>query len=201
MVHITLGYDDASSKEVMTGLLTDKCLKAGINGTKPRSRVKTSSLTSSSGLLKNVDKNFSDTTVGEIAAAICKDAGVDTKIPDNGRLLKTQSFKNVTPFQALNTLAQIAGFSLQAKDGKLWMGVPDNLGVTQTTPIDDGATSRPCASRGATATASPMDGQDFDIAGLPTLRPSDLVTLGSNTFRVQSITHKLTPRGRLHLLR
>src|SRR6516165_6969139 len=29
VVHISLGYDDASSKEVMTGLLTDKCLQAG----------------------------------------------------------------------------------------------------------------------------------------------------------------------------
>src|SRR2546430_7613088 len=65
----------------------------------------------------------------------------------------------------------------------------------RTTPSADGATTKPVATRGATAAASAMDGQDFAIAGVPGLRPSDLVMLGTDTFRIQSITHKLTSDG------
>lgn len=194
VVHITLGYDDASSKEVMTGLLTGKCLKAGDQWYEATLNGVDLVFDRLQRPFKLVAKRFTG-TVGKIAAEICSSAGVDTKIPDNGPTLKTFSSLDKTPLNALNELAKRAGFSLQAKDGKLWMGTPDALGVTQTTPIDDGATSRPCAIRGATATASPIDGQHFDIAGLPALRPSDRVTLGTNTFRIQSITHKLTREG------
>jgi hypothetical protein len=195
IVHITLGYDDGASVEVITGLLTEKALEAGDQWYE--------------ATLKGVDfvfdqlqrpatvvaQPFQDQTVGAIASSICRAVGVDTYIPDPGPPLATRTFNDQTPFAALNILAGIAGFSLQAKDGKLWMGTPASLGVTQTTPITDGATSRPVATRGATAAASAMDGQDFAIAGIPSLRPSDLVTLGTASLQIQSITHKLTREG------
>jgi hypothetical protein len=195
IVHITLGYDDGTTAEVMTGLLTEKSLQAGDQWYE--------------ATLKGVDfvfdqlqrpatlvaDDFKGQTVGDVASAICQKIGIDTHIPKKGPTLKTRTFNDATPFAALNTLAGIAGFSLQAKDGKLWMGSPDDLGVTQTTPIDDGATSKPVATRGATADASAMDGQEFTIAGVPALRPSDLVTLGTDQFRIQAITHKLTREG------
>jgi hypothetical protein len=137
-------------------------------------------------------------TVGDIAAAICSSAGVATKILASGPTLPTFTSFGETPFEALNRLVEATGgnstpkFRLQAKDGELWVGVPDSLGVTQTTPIDDGATGRPLTSCGDTAAANPLDGQDFNIAGVPTYRPSDLVILGTSKFRIRSITHKLT---------
>jgi hypothetical protein len=195
IVHITLGYDDGDSAEVMTGLLTEKAMEAG-----DQWYVAT---------LKGVDfvfdqlqrpaavvaQAFQGQTVGAVASSICQAVGVDTQIPDPGPTLATRTFNDQTPFAALNILAGIACFSLQAKDGKLWMGKPASLGAIQTKPITDGATSRPVATRGATAAASAMDGQDFSIAGIPSLRPSDLVTLGTANFQIQSITHKLTREG------
>ena len=195
IVHITLGYDDGASVEVMTGLLTEKAMEAGDQWYE--------------ATLKGVDfvfdrlqrpaavvaQAFQGQTVGAVASSICQAVGVDTQIPDPGPMLATRTFNDQTPFAALNILAGIACFSLQAKDGKLWMGTPASLGVIQTTPITDGATSRPVATRGATAAASAMDGQDFAIAGIPSLRPSDLVTLGTANFQIQSITHKLTREG------
>ena len=195
IVHITLGYDDGASVEVMTGLLTEKAMEAGDQWYE--------------ATLKGVDfvfdrlqrpaavvaQAFQGQTVGAVASSICRAVGVDTQIPDPGPTLATRTFNDQTPFAALNTLARTAGFSLQAKDGKLWMGTPAALGVTQTTPITDGATRRPVATRGATAAASAMDGQDFAIAGLPSLRPSDLVTLGTASFQIQSLTHQLTREG------
>jgi hypothetical protein len=201
VVHITLGYDDATSQEVMTGILCEKSLKAGDQWYEATLKGKDFVFDQLQRPLKNVNQNFKNQTVGAIASAICSNAGVATNIPVNGPSLATISFNNVTPFDALNTLARKTGgnsapqFKLQAKDGKLWMGIPDNLGVTQTTPIEDGATSRPLSSSGDTAAANPLDGQDFKIAGLPALRPSDLVTLGTDTFRVQSVAHKLTRGG------
>jgi hypothetical protein len=192
IVHISLGYDDTTSKEVMTGLLTEKSLQAGDQWYEATLTGVDLVFSQLQRPLQLVAQDYKGQTVGATAAAICQLVGVDTQIPDNGPPLTTTSFIDQTPFNALNKLASIGGFNLQAKDGKLWMGTPDTLGVTQTTPIDDGATSRPVATRGATATASPMDGQDFKISGLPALRPNDMVTLGTTSFRIQSITHKLT---------
>jgi hypothetical protein len=196
VVRITLGYDDGGSKEVMTGLLTEKSMAAGDQWYVATLKGTDFVFDQLQRSAKKVSKNFQG-TVGKIAAAICSAVGVDAQIPDNGPRLETISFNEETPFQALSRLAQIPQppFSLQAKDGKLWMGNPDALGVTQTTPIDDGAVSHPIVARGATPDASPMDGQDFEIAGFPSLRPSDLVILGTDTFRVQSVTHRLSREG------
>ena len=198
VVHITLGYSDTSSKEVMTGLLTEAHLEADETDNQwyiATLKGKDFVFDQLQRPLKTISQSYQGKTIGSIAKDICSQAGVSPNIPNDGPTLSTITFNDVTPFTALNTLAKIAGFSLQAKDGKLWMGTPDKLGVTQASPIDDGATRRPVATRGATASASPMDGQDFDIAGLPSLRPSDLVQLGSSTYRIQSITHKLTRDG------
>ena len=195
IVHITLGYDDAGTTEVITGLLTEKNLEAGDQWYEATLKGVDLVFDRLQRPAQLVAQNYQGQTVGAAAAAICQLVNVQTQIPANGPTLQTISFNDRTPLSALKQLACMAGFSLQAKDGKLWMGVPDSLGVIQTTPIDDGATSRPVATRGATASANPMDGQDFDIAGVPSLRPNDQVILGTTQFRIQSITHKLTRYG------
>jgi hypothetical protein len=199
VVHITLGYDDADSEEVMTGILTDKSIKAGDQYYEATLKGRDFVFDQLQRPVKRVNQTFDAMTVGDIAAAICGGAGVATNITAKGPTLDHISFSHdETPFTALNMLIARTGgnstprFSMQSKDGKLWFGDPASLGVTQATPITDGATSQPLSARGATATASAMDGQEFNIAGLPALRPSDLVTLGTNLFRIQSITHKLT---------
>ena len=128
IVHITLGYDDGAPVEVMTGLLTEKAMEAGDQWYE--------------ATLKGVDfvfdqlqrptavvaQAFKGQTVGAVATAICQAVGVDTQIPDPGPTLATRTFNDQTPFAALNILADIACFSLQAKDGKLWMGKPGLTG-------------------------------------------------------------------------
>ncbi len=195
IVHITLGYDDGTSTEVMTGLLTEASVVAGDQWYE----------TTLTGvdlvfdrLQRPVDlvaENYEGKTVQVAATAICNLANVGVQIQAPGPTIDTITFVDRTPLSALKQLAAMARFSLQAKDGKLWMGVSDSLGATQTTPIDDGATSKPFVIRGAKAAAAAMQGQDFDIAGIPALRPNDVVTLGTSTYRIQSITHKLSRYG------
>jgi hypothetical protein len=197
IVHISLGYDDGAFTEVMAGLLTDMDLQAGeqwyeatLSGVdlvfeklqRPR---------------QLVDTGFPNKTVGDIAAAICKQANVASQVPEPGPTLKTFSAKDDTPLSALMRLARTPTppFSVQARDGKLWLGVPQKIGNTLLVPITDGATSRPVMARGATAAANPMTGQDFKISGIPSLRPSDVVTLGSDQLRIQAVTHKFTRYG------
>jgi len=197
IVHISLGYDDGAFTEVMTGLLTEMDLEAGeqwyeatLNGVDlVFDRLQRP------GQL--VNKDFPNMTVGDIAAAICEKANVATQVPDVGPTLATFSSKDESPLNALMRLARIpkTPFSVQARDGKLWLGPPGKIGTTQPVPITDGATSRPVTARGATAAASPMAGQEFKIAGIPSLRPSDVVTLGTDQFRVQAVTHKFTRYG------
>ena len=172
VVHITLGYSDADSKEVMTGLLTEKNLVAGDQWYKATLKGIDFVFTRLQRPPQMFSGEYKGQTVKSIAADVCKQAGVDTIIPAAGKTLPTITFSQVTHFDALRTLAKTSGFRLQAKDGKLWMGTPDALGITQTTPVDDGATSRPVVAQGATPAASPLEGQDFSIAGLPALRPA-----------------------------
>jgi hypothetical protein len=214
VVQITLGYDDTSSQEVMTGILCEKSITAGDQWYEATLKGKDFVFDRLQRPLQKVnqtfpDKDHPDPTIGSnptvkaIATAICKNAGVAIYIPDNDNdpPVTTITFNDVTPFEALNMLVAKTGgnstpkFKLQAKDGKLWMGVPDKLGVAHTTPITDGATSQPLSSCGDTAAANPLDGQIFNIAGLPALRPSDCVILGTSKFRIRSITHKLTRYG------
>ncbi len=195
IVHITLGYDDGISTEVMTGLLTEASVKSGDQWYE-------TTLTGVDLVFDRLQRpvdlvadNYEGRTVEDAATAICNLANVGVQIQAPGPTIDTITFVDRTPLSALKQLAAMACFSLQAKDGKLWMGDPDSLGVTQTTPIDDGATSQPFAIRGAKAAAAAMQGQDFDIAGIPALRPNDVVTLGTGTYRIQSITHKLSRYG------
>jgi hypothetical protein len=197
LLHITLGYDDADSHEVMTGILCEKSIKPGDQWYEATLKGKDFVFDRLQRPVQKVNQAFQNMTVGDIAAAICSKAGVATDIPDKGPTLPTITFPDVTPFEALNMLVARTGgksmprFRLQAKDGKLWVAPPDQ-GATHTKPIDDGATSRPLSSCGDTAAADALDGQNFNIAGLPALRPSDLVILGTKKFRIRSITHKLT---------
>src|SRR6266849_927064 len=200
IVHISLGYADGESKEVMVGLLTEKNLEAGdcwyeatLSGVDyVYERLKRPGVP-----FRKVYKPEDKKTIGDIAQDICQTVHVNSNIavPRPEPFTLAQSFNDVSPLEALQKIAKIGGFSIQAKDGKLWMGTPEALGVTQLTPITDGATSHPVTARSDTPGTSPLDGQDFKVAGLPSLRPSDLVTLGKQQYRIESVTHELKREG------
>ena len=71
--------------EVMTGLLTEKSLKAGDQWYEATLKGVDFVFDRLQRPLKPIAENFRHATVGEIASAICRSAGVDTKIPDRGR--------------------------------------------------------------------------------------------------------------------
>jgi hypothetical protein len=196
IVHISLGYADDESKEVMVGLLTEKNLEAGdcwyeatlcgVDYVYERLR--------RPGV--PFSKNYDNKTIGEIAHDICQTVHVDSNIVvSSSKPLDHQTFNDISPLQALLKVANLGHFSIQAKDGKLGMGNSQNLGVIQQTPITDGATSHPVTARSDTPSTSPLDGQDFKVAGIPSLRPSDLVTLGKQQYRIESVTHELKRDG------
>ena len=181
VVHIALGYDDAGITEVMTGLLTEKSLKAGEQWYEATLKGVDFVFDRLQRPVDTVARDFRNTSVGDIASAICRAAGVDTRIPDSGPILETISFRDRTPLDALTRSRALPASACAPRTASV-DGRPDDLGVTQTIAIDDGATSRPVAARGATAAATPLDGQDFDVAGLASLRPDDLVALGARRF-------------------
>jgi hypothetical protein len=197
IVHISLGYADGESKEVIVGLLTEKNLVAGdcwyeatLSGVDyVYERLRRPGISFS--------QEYKDKTIRDMAQDICQRVHVNSNIAVPGAEKRTfnQTFDNIPPFKALQKIANLGHFSIQAKDGKLWMGNPETLGVTQLTPITDGATSNPVTARSDTPGTSPLDGQNFKVAGNPSLRPSDLVTLGKQQYRIESITHELKREG------
>ena len=197
LVHISLGYSDGNSSEVIAGVLQHTSLAASEDD-----GLYVAELTGIDAVfdqLQNPPKKISYTSsgesIGDIARAICKKVGVPVQIKAAGPKPKALTFNNVTPLAALQALAGRGNFSLQFKDGKVWLGSPSEIGADHPTPITDGGTGKPVTARTADPTASPLDGQEFDIAGDPTLRPNDTVVLGTDTFRIQAITHALQ-RGR-----
>jgi|GEM_PF-5775098 hypothetical protein len=201
ILHITLGYADGATSEVMTGLLTEKHLRAGdcwYEATLSGVDYIFDQLQHPASLARQnyeVRSTYQNKTLGDIARALCSLAGVSPNITVTGPAQASMVFDNVTPLQALRKVAEKGGFSIQAKDGKLWMGNPSDLGVTQLQPIKDGATEQPLTARGATPDAGTLDGQDFRVAGVPSLRPSDLVTLGKSQYRIESVNHELKRDG------
>jgi hypothetical protein len=198
IVHISLGYSDGKSQEVMKGLLTKKHLQAGdcwyeatLSGVDYiYERLKDSSIT--------INKTYENKTIGDIAQDICSIANITPNIAvprPEPLTLTAQTFSNVQPLKALQKVANLGDFVLQARDGKLWIGNPADLGVTTTTPITDGATSEPVVASGDSAESQPQEGQNFKIAGIPSLRPYDLVTFGTKQYRIQSIAHELKREG------
>jgi hypothetical protein len=199
IVHVSLGYADGSSSEVITGLLTEKRLAVASDGCFYQAE------------LKGVDyvfdrlqyppqnikgyKSHPGKTIGQIASEICDLANVPKQIKIDGPPVDPLTFDNYTPLRALQELARRGDYVLQIKDGNVWMGALSDLGADHPAPIKDGATSKPVTSRGGTPSSSPSDGQDFDMAGDPTLRPNDPVTFGTNNYRIESVTHKLTRDG------
>jgi hypothetical protein len=199
LVHISLGYIGGSSKEVISGLLTEKRLTPAPDNCFYQAE------------LKGVDyifdqlqypaqnikayKSKQGQTIGQIAADICGLANVPYQIKDNGPPVDPLSYDDVTPLAVLQALARRRNHALQFKDGKVWLGAPSFIGTNNTVPVTDGSTSKPVTARGGKPTASPSDGQDFDMAGDPGLRPNDTVIFGKDRFRIESITHKLTRNG------
>jgi hypothetical protein len=202
VVHVTLGYADADSKEVIAGVLTEKHLGKAPDGCFYQAtlvgrdfvfdqlqypRQKMADFTS--------DKNQ---TIGQIAKKICQLANVPEQIKVDGPPLDSLHFAfsdKDTPLGALQALARRGNVALQVKDGKVWMGNPSDLGTDHPKPISDGTVSKPVTTRGGTPSASSSDGQDFDMAGDPTIRPNDTVIFGTDKFRIESVTHKLLSNG------
>jgi len=201
ILHIMLGYADGATSEVMTGLLTQKHIRAGdcwYEATLSGVDHVFDQLQHPASLAKQnceVRTTYQNKTIGDIARALCSLAGVSPNITVTGPVQASMAFDNVTPLQALRQVAGKGGFGIQAKDGKLWMGNPSDLGVIQLQPIKDGATEQPLTARGAPCTTNTLDGQDFRVAGVPALRPGDLVTLGTDQYRIQSVTHELKRDG------
>jgi hypothetical protein len=195
IVHISLGYGDSNSQEVISGLLTEKRLAPASDACFYQAE------------LKGVDyvfdrlqypaqniKGFTSQkgqTIGDIAKKICDSAN---QIPNQIKApqpVDPLSYDDATPLAILQDLARRGNYALQVKDGKVYMGAPTDLGADHPIPITDGGTSKPVTVRGKPK-ASPSDGQDFDMAGDATLRPNDTVTFGKNKYRIESITHHLT---------
>jgi hypothetical protein len=95
----------------------------------------------------------------------------------------------------LQELADRGGFTLQVKDGKVWFGNLANIGADHPTPFTDGGTGSPITVKSAGLACGSLDGQDFNMAGDPALRPNDTVILGTDQYRIQSIVHTLTRDG------
>jgi hypothetical protein len=195
VVHLSLGYADKSNEEVIVGLLTKKGLKAGESFYEAKLEGVDYVFDQLLHPAKNVKETFQKQSVKDVATAICKLAGVTPNIKDDGPTVDNFPCNDITPLQALRDLARRYNFAMQAKDGKLWMGDPSKLGETRLDPMDDGATGTPITARGASPDASAMEGFDFKVAGVPSLRPSDLVTIAGGSFRVESVNHVLSRDG------
>lgn len=200
LVHIELGYADGDSEEVMTGLLTTMKYEAGECWYQAR----LSGLDYAYALLADpsnlVNKSYDSKSVGDIAKDLCQGpdkpaSPVAANIKANGSQLKSHAVRGLTRWQALQQLARIDGLVALAKDGKFWMGRPADLGETRNDPLGDGATGKPLTAAGATLASNPLDGVDYHVAGLPALRPCDLVTIGTKQYRIESVTHELTRDG------
>src|SRR6266581_6161705 len=118
IMHISLGYADGESKEVMVGLLTEKSLEAGdcwyeatFSGVDYiHERLRRPGISFS--------KDYKDTTIGDIAQNICQTVHVNSNIavPRPEPFTLNQTFNDVPPLKALQKIAKIGGFSIQAKD-------------------------------------------------------------------------------------
>ncbi|HWE37626.1 MAG TPA: hypothetical protein VG406_13745 [Isosphaeraceae bacterium] len=195
VVHLTLGYDDGDTSEVIEGLLTEKSLKAGESFYEAHLSGVDFVFDQLLNPPKNIKQTYPKQAVKLTAGDICGQANVSPNIKADGPTLDSITFNDVTPLDALRDLARRSGFALQAKDGKLWMGDPATLGETRLAPLDDGATGRPVTARGATPGASALEGFDFAVAGVPALRPSDLIQIADGHYRVESVTHVLAREG------
>lgn len=198
LVHITLGYADGSLAEVMTGILTEKSLHAGEAFYEARLVGVDYVFDRLRHPVERVRTTYRHRTIGDMARALCALARVDAQVPDDGPELASQAFDDVTPLQALLSLAERAGFSLQAKDGKLWMGNAADLGATTLHTIDASGTEATLETRGASPDAGRIEGRDFTAAGVPALRPGDLVKIGESRYRLVSVTHQLKRDGGYH---
>jgi hypothetical protein len=199
LVHISLGYADGSSSEVMAGLLTEKRLSVASDNCFYQAELKGVDYVFDQLQYpaQNITAFTSDKgqTIGQIAGKICDAANVAKQIKADGPPIDPLTFDDATPLAVLQSLAKRGGYALQIKDGKVWMGAPADLGTDHPLPITDGTTSKPVTARGGTPAASPSDGQDFDMAGDSTIRPNDTVNFGKSKYRIESVTHKLTRNG------
>jgi hypothetical protein len=193
LVHISLGYADGDSSEVISGILQTK--KFSLPSGEGFYMAELTGVDAVFDKLQNPPKKISYTSsnesIGAIAKAICGKAGVPAQITADGSTPKALTFNDVTPLAALQALADRGQFTLQVKDGKVWLGAPADIGADHPIPFTDGGTGSPITARGAGSAGGALDGQDFDMAGDPTLRPNDTVVLGTDKYRIQSVVHSL----------
>jgi hypothetical protein len=199
LVHISLGYADGSSSEVISGLLTEKRLTVAADNCFYQAELKGvdyvfDQLQYPAANIKGFTSRKGQ-TVGQIAGDICDQANVPKQIKADRPPVDPLTFDDVTPLAVLQALARRGGYAFQVKDGKVWLGAPADIGTDHLLPITDGSTSKPVTARGGKPGASPSDGQDFDMAGDPTLRPNDTVIFGTDKYRIESVTHKLARDG------
>ena len=205
IVHISLGYADGASSELLAGLVLEKSITAGncmydvkLKGTDFVFDQLKNPRTPSGGMNYQSPAN---STIGAIAKDLCGKVNVPVQVVKvDGPSLKGFALLNITPLVLLQELAkraqqpdQPADVQVQVKDGTVWLGAPSQIGSDHPTPISDGGATKPLTASGSSAAASAPDGQDFDIPGDPTLRPNDTVRFGDNKkSRIHSITHSLT---------
>ena len=200
LVHISLGYADGGSpSEVIAGILTEANLTPAADNCFYQ------------GVLKGVDyvydqlqypaqnlQNFKSTqgqNIGQIATSVCNLIHVASQITTSDPAIDPLTRDDVSPLTFLQELARRGGYALQVRDGKVRMGAPSALGTVHPVAIQDGTTSKPVTARGAKPASSSSTGQEFDMAGDPTIRPNDTVTFGTDQFLIESVTHKYTRDG------
>jgi hypothetical protein len=197
LVHISLGYADGDSSEVISGLLVTKklSLPSGEGFYMAELTGRDAVFEQLQYPAKNISYTSSNESIGDIAKTICEKAGVPAQITAGGPTPKALTFNDVTPLAALQDLAKRGQYTLQVKDGKVWLGAPSNIGADHPTPFTDGGTGSPITAKSAGTSCGALDGQDFDMAGDPSLRPNDTVILGTDKYRIQSVTHALSRDG------
>ena len=200
IVHVELGYDDGTTQEVLAGIL-QSCQMSLPSG-EGFYMAELKGIDALYDQLQNPDENYTDTlkdaSIGDAVRAICSHAGVPApNVVDDGVTPASIAFNDANPLAALQDLARrdrARQIVVQVRDGGVAFGPVDKLGKSYPDPITDGGLSRPLQGR-CGQSRSPVDGQDFDMAGDPQLRPNDLVVFGTDRYRIESITHTLTRDG------
>ena len=86
---------------------------------------------------KKISYTSSNESIGAIAKAICDKAGVPAQITADGATPKALVFNDVTPLAALQALADRGQYTLQVKDGKVWLGALADIGADHPNPTSD----------------------------------------------------------------
>jgi hypothetical protein len=194
LVTITLGYSDGGTSDVIEGLLLDCSLAPKgcfYEATLKGDDYAFATLRDHKKIGYTADPNQ---TVGQIAKAVCGKIGLDIQA-DDGPPLANYSVNDQAPLDILLNLAHRGTFVLQTKDGKVYLGAPASIGSTDPVPFDDDASATDGAARGKGADGPHLSVTNYHAAGRPKLRPRDVVTIGTDQYRVDTVTHDFKRDG------